>query len=466
MVNFTTVSSTHACTQNVEFSVAKNTNFNSGSPVTTTGYATVWLDLTALAAGDTLEIRVYRAIAGGTLTADDVATVQTAQIWTRTLGLVQGNWDVTIKITSATGRTIGFEVTIDTNDVSLVANSVNASSLGADAVAEIVTAVWDELLTGATHNINNSAGKRLRQLNAVAIRTDTAQGSGNGVNQIQLDVAASSVDGIYDKNLIVLTAGPGAGQSRIILRYEGATKIATVERDWRAGQVPTNATDFQIFGAAYLDSISEGLAAAGGSNTITLDPGSPSIDDCLNDNTITLCSGAGEGQSRRIVGYNGTTHVATVFPAWTVQPTNTTGYVVLPDAEMNPSELAPLQADLDDIQTRLPVALIGGNMPAAVQTIAASAITAAATAGDFLSAVAGQVMSSAIGTAKDFSGNPIAVTLLGVMRITLAELAGKLSGLTGLTPGAPVWRDPSDTKDVVRGAITATGRSQVLVDPT
>lgn len=131
MANFTTIqSTTHACTQNVEFSVVKNATFNSGSPQVTLGYARAWIDATALVAGDVIEIRVYRSVGGGTLTADDIATLKTGQIWTRDLGLLVGNWDVTVKITSSTTRTIGFEVSQDTGDY-------NAATAGAGAVTSI-----------------------------------------------------------------------------------------------------------------------------------------------------------------------------------------------------------------------------------------------------------------------------------------------------------------------------------------
>lgn len=131
MVNFTTIqNSSNLCTQSTEFSVVKAATFNSGSPQTTTGYVRVQIDATALAAGDVMEVRVYTLTGGGILQPDDVATLKTGQLWSRDLGLMLGSWDVTVKITTATSRTIRFLVGQDTNDV-------NAATAGSSAVASI-----------------------------------------------------------------------------------------------------------------------------------------------------------------------------------------------------------------------------------------------------------------------------------------------------------------------------------------
>lgn len=57
--------------------------------------------------------------------------------------------------------------------------------------------------------------------------------------------------------------------------------------------------------------------------------------------------------------------------------------------------LTTAQADLDDIQTRLPAALVGGRMDASVGAMAANVLTAAATAADFTTEVTASVATSA-----------------------------------------------------------------------
>ena len=65
-------------------------------------------------------------------------------------------------ITAIKGKTDQFVFT--------VANQVDANSLtGGLTQSEVADAVWDELLTGATHNIPTSAGKRLRQVADIGV---------------------------------------------------------------------------------------------------------------------------------------------------------------------------------------------------------------------------------------------------------------------------------------------------------
>jgi len=146
--------------------------------------------------------------------------------------------------------------------------------------APIANAVWDEVLTGATHNIASSAGRRLRQLASVIVRAGTAQGSGTGNNQIQLDAGASATNGEYDPGLIFIETGTGAGQARLILQYNGSTKVATVDRDWRVN--PDNTSEFVILADAGRNSVNEGLAQGGTSTTITLNASASASDDHNN----------------------------------------------------------------------------------------------------------------------------------------------------------------------------------------
>jgi hypothetical protein len=204
----------------------------------------------------------------------------------------------------------------------------------ADTVIEIqldlVDDIWDEVLTGATHNIGNSSGRRLREAGAPLIREETAQGAGTGDNQIQLDTGASAVDGAYDPAMVVIIEGTGAGQTRLILQYDGTTKTATVDRNWKVN--PDNTSVFQILANPGREHVNEGLAQAGGASIITLNTLASSEDDVYVGQAIFIRSGTGEDQRKFIVAYNGTTKVATVHTPWDVIPDTTSGYVMLPQA--------------------------------------------------------------------------------------------------------------------------------------
>ena len=70
-------------------------------------------------------------------------------------------------------------------------------------------------------------------------------------------------------------------------------------------------------------------AQAGAASTITLDASASATNDFYTGATINLVSGTGSGQAvRTITAYNGTTKVATVYPAWTTNPDVTTVFVI------------------------------------------------------------------------------------------------------------------------------------------
>jgi len=202
----------------------------------------------------------------------------------------------------------------------------------ADTVIEIqidlVDNVWDEILTAATHNISNSAGRRLRQVAGFAIREETAQGSGTGDNQIQLDAGASAVDGSYDPSLIAIIGGTGVGQCRLILQYDGGTKTATVDRNWKIN--PDNTSVFQIIADPGREHVNEGLAQAGTSTTITLNALASSIDNVYIGQAVFIRSGTGEDQVGLVESYDGTTKIATMHDPWAITPDSTSAYVLLP----------------------------------------------------------------------------------------------------------------------------------------
>jgi hypothetical protein len=88
-----------------------------------------------------------------------------------------------------------------------------------DPLITIADAVWDEATSG--HVTSGSFGEQF-----YAIRSNTAQAG--AATTITLDASASAVDDFYNNTIIVVTGGTGAGQSRIISDYVGATKVATV----------------------------------------------------------------------------------------------------------------------------------------------------------------------------------------------------------------------------------------------
>jgi hypothetical protein len=96
---------------------------------------------------------------------------------------------------------------------------------------------------------------------AVCGRQATAQAG--AASTITLDTAASAVNDAYKDLTVSIVGGVGAGQSRVITGYVGATKVATVGSAWATN--PDNTSVFRIEGFAEVRVANE----SGGSVTLT-----------------------------------------------------------------------------------------------------------------------------------------------------------------------------------------------------
>lgn len=193
--------------------------------------------------------------------------------------------------------------------------------------AQLIDDVWDELLTGTAHNIATSAGRRLREIAAFAIYSGTAA-SGTAVT-ITLNGDASATDGIYNRNLLAIVAGTGAGQTRQVADYVGATKVVTVDREWRVN--PDNTSEFVITASNVFALVDQGQAQNGTATTITLRSYASGVNDTYLCNQVVIIAGTGRGQCRLIGGYVGATKVATICgDNWVTTPDATSTYVLLP----------------------------------------------------------------------------------------------------------------------------------------
>ena len=207
---------------------------------------------------------------------------------------------------------------------------VNTTHLAGTAYAtqrdSLVDLIWDEVLNAAAHNVAGSAGRRLRQLGAASITGGTAQAGAS--NSITLAAGESATNEIYDNNLIVIVGGTGAGQSRVIVEYNGTSKVATVDQVWVT--TPDNTSEYEILADHQSDISHHGLAQAGAATTITLSSTASATDDVYVGSTIYLSTSTGSGQARLITDYDGTTKVATVSPAWVTNPGANSVYKILP----------------------------------------------------------------------------------------------------------------------------------------
>jgi hypothetical protein len=142
------------------------------------------------------------------------------------------------------------DVEADTQDIqtrlpaALVSGRMDASVGAYQTGLTPVTAaqIWDEILTGATHNINHSSGKLLRQLFETVVLLDG-------------DCQAASNAGTSSTGTITLAAGTTTAcvgqaircdnQVRFIVSFNPSTLVAELDRPWCV--VPTAPAAYTIF---------------------------------------------------------------------------------------------------------------------------------------------------------------------------------------------------------------------------
>lgn len=77
--------------------------------------------------------------------------------------------------------------------------------------------------------------------------TVTGLAQSGGANTITLAATSNVTPNYYNGWAILITAGPGAGESKYITAYTGPTFIATVNSNWTVQ--PTNASSYSLFNA-------------------------------------------------------------------------------------------------------------------------------------------------------------------------------------------------------------------------
>lgn len=135
---------------------------------------------------------------------------------------------------------------------------VDAIKLVTDTV---VSDVWDEILTGATHNIATSAGRRLRGIDAAfEVASGTAQAG--GANQITLAAGESAVNDIFKGDRIIIVGGTGVGEHAIVTAYNGTTKVALTTPAWVT--TPDATSEYEVVPASVNLETVDGTAQTAG----------------------------------------------------------------------------------------------------------------------------------------------------------------------------------------------------------
>jgi Tc toxin complex TcA C-terminal TcB-binding domain/Neuraminidase-like domain/Salmonella virulence plasmid 28.1kDa A protein len=110
---------------------------------------------------------------------------------------------------------------------------------------------------------------------------DAGQSRDAGPASLQLAETASSQDGAYTGRRLLLTDGADAGSWRTIVGYTGASRTATVDRDWPA--VPPPGTGYQVYVV-----VATGSASRGTTDSIQLAPDAAQSDGAYTGMGIVL----------------------------------------------------------------------------------------------------------------------------------------------------------------------------------
>lgn len=184
------------------------------------------------------------------------------------------------------------------------------------------TAILDQELT--VLHIENAAG--------VATAVETALGDGSGFTAVASATAVADVDaavGVVQATLGTPTdLGGGQDISSNLSDMAGAT-FNTSDDSQEAIRNRGDSAWVTGAGGTGLTAFADGTAQAGAASTITLASAESFADNVLGGTCVNVLSGTGAGQSRVIISNVGSTDVATVAPAWTVNPASDSTYEVV-----------------------------------------------------------------------------------------------------------------------------------------
>ena len=217
------------------------------------------------------------------------------------------------------------------------------------------------------------------------LRTGTAQAG--GASTITLDSGASALNSFYNGCYVNVTNNSPAnalGQARRITGYVGSTKVATVEAAW--GTNPDVTSTFEVLFPGDAVQVNGFL----GTEVAITVAGVPKVDVSTWDGTdITT----GVPLAPATAGRTLVVDAAGLADANVVK--------VGPTGVGTVQTAGDIMGDTNDIQTRLPAALVGGRMDSSVGAMAADVVTAAAIANGAIDAatfVAGAIDAAAIAT--------------------------------------------------------------------
>jgi hypothetical protein len=207
------------------------------------------------------------------------------------------------------------------------------------------TTQW-ETTTDEAHPLTPLEVESLNTYDGDVIRENFIRAS--GYTSLLLDEDASNEDAFYANCLILVSSDNGSSQIRFIVAYNGSSHEAYIDEPWEIP--PEDNSKYTIItnqvnsakDAEKQQTVREGQVSSARPKSIKLDRRASDKDSFYNGCMISIVSGAGTGQSRFVIGYNGNTKVATIDKVWDVIPNDSSIYsLVLSQAywRSEPAEL-------------------------------------------------------------------------------------------------------------------------------
>lgn len=146
-------------------------------------------------------------------------------------------------------------------------------------------------------------------------------------NGLTLDPGSASTNianDYYNGWKVTITSGKGAGQTRTVLDYNGATRtITSLDQNWDI--TPDRTSEYRL--TPPLDGSPTGIG--GGGSQLILDPSAYSrVDDFYNGMTIAVTNSAGQTETRTVTDYNQATRTVTLDSPLTI--TDAASYTITP----------------------------------------------------------------------------------------------------------------------------------------
>lgn len=191
-----------------------------------------------------------------------------------------------------------------------------------------VDLVWDEPLTGSSHNAATSSGRRLRQVEEAFVHANGTIATVTNGHTITLDTGAVATTDYYIGDRLQIVEGTGAGQSRVIVAYTSG-RVVTLDSNFITN--PDTSSLYEVVAADVHVAVSDSDLAEGfvatytNTTTITLDAGAVATTDYYTGQQIIFTHGTGKGQATHITGYT-SGRVVTMSPALITALDTTTTY--------------------------------------------------------------------------------------------------------------------------------------------